>query len=252
MLNTILGTKKQMSQTFIEGTRVPVTYVQAGPCVVTQIKNLKKDGYWAIQLGFGTKKISKTTKSLQGHLKGATKDKMAPRFLREVRVSEEPKVKVGDEVKISDLFSVGDVITVVGISKGKGFAGVMKRYGFGGGPRTHGQSDRERAPGSIGQGTTPGRVHKGKKMPGRMGTDRVTVKNKRVVSIDAEKNLLAISGPVPGAPNSLLIISKMASGKIEELVQKGAGKKGISEKRAKLAARKGGGSEENSTKGDSE
>lgn len=240
-MHTILGTKKQMSQAFIEGVRVPITYIEAGPCVVTQVKNLKKDGYWAIQLGFGAKKINKVTKSLQGHLKGVTKNKMTPRFLREVRVSEGLKMKVGDEVKISDIFSEGDKISVTGISKGKGFAGVMKRWGFAGGPKTHGQSDRERAPGSIGQGTTPGRVHKGKKMPGRMGTDRVTIKNIRVVSVDSDKNLLTVSGPVPGAPNSLLIVRKLTSGKLRDLVQRGGSKEKVGEKVAKRGDKGGNG-----------
>lgn len=227
MINTILGSKRQMGQAFIKGTRIPVTKVYAGPCVVTQVKNDKKDGYAAIQLGFGEKKIKNITKPMQGHLKGATsklksndksKSKKAPRFLREVKVEKDSKIKVGDIVKVSDIFSKGDLISVTGTSKGKGFAGVMKRWGFAGGPRTHGQSDRPRSPGSIGQGTTPGRVHKGKKMPGRMGTDRVTVKNIRVVEINEEENWLTVSGPVPGAPRSLLIIRKLASGKLDELV----------------------------------
>lgn len=229
MVNTILGQKQEMSQTFVQETRVPVTLVKAGPCVVTQIKKEDKDGYWAVQLGFGEKKIKNVTKPMQGHLKGVIsklkssdkKKKIAPRFLREVKLTEKPKFKVGDEIKVSDVFSEGDVITITGTSKGKGFAGVMKRWGFAGGPRTHGQSDRQRSPGSIGQGTTPGRVHKGKKMPGRMGGETVTVKSIKVVSIDPEKDEMMVSGPVPGPRKGFLIIKKIASGKLEDLAQEG-------------------------------
>lgn len=219
MLNTLLGSKGKMSQTFIEETRIPVTFIKVGPCVVTQIKKADKDGYWAVQLGFGTRKIKNISQPLQGHLKGAIKGKLAPRFLREVRMDSEPKYKVGDEVKITDVFKKGDVVAITGTSKGKGFAGVVKRWGFAGGPRTHGQSDRQRAPGSIGQGTTPGRVHKGKKMPGRMGGDTVTIKNLVVVNVDSENDTLAVSGPVPGSMGSLLKIKKIGSGKLDELVQ---------------------------------
>src|SRR3989304_6688523 len=203
MIDTILGQKGKMSQSFIEARRVPVTAVVAGPCVVTQIKTMDKDGYWAVQLGFGEKKIKNTTKALQGHLKGAIKDNKAPRFLKEVRLTEDSGLKVGDQVLLSDVFKKGDFVAVVGTSKGKGFQGVVKRWGFHGGPRTHGQSDRERAPGSLGQTTTPGRVFKGKKMAGRMGGDRVTVKNLQVVSVDPEKGEIEISGAIPGTTGGL-------------------------------------------------
>jgi large subunit ribosomal protein L3 len=219
MLNTLLGSKQKMGHTFIEGTRVPVTWVKAGPCKITHIKTNDKDGYWALQLGFGEKKLKNITKPLQGHLSGAIKDKKAPRFLREVRQKSEPKLKVGDEVFVSDLFKRGDVVAVSGVSKGKGFAGVVKRWGFAGGPKTHGQSDRQRAPGSIGQGTTPGRVLKGKKMGGRMGSERVTVKNLTVVDVNDQENEIAISGALPGRSGGLLIITKLHSGKLDELVQ---------------------------------
>lgn len=219
MLNTIFGTKKEMSQTFVQDTRVPVTFVNVEPCVVTHIKSDEKDGYWAVQLGFGEKRIKKVTNPQKGHLRGVIKGKYAPRFLREVKVSEKPKFKVGDTVSVSDVLKKGDVVAVMGTSKGKGFAGVVKRWGFAGGPRTHGQSDRERAPGSIGQGTTPGRVHKGKKMAGRMGHERVTVKNLTVVDVDDKENLLSLSGPVPGIPGGLLAIKKLSSGKLDELVK---------------------------------
>jgi large subunit ribosomal protein L3 len=217
MINTLLGSKAKMSQAFIGGYRVPVTKVMAGPCVVTQVKKMEKDGYWGIQFGFGERKTKNISKALQGHLKGAVKDKKAPRFLVEVRLEKEPEMKVGDIIKASDIFKAGDIIAVIGTSKGKGFAGGVKRWGFAGGPKTHGQSDRQRAPGSIGAGTTPGRVIKGKHMAGRMGGDRVTVKNLHIVSVDPEKNEILISGPVPGIPEGLLIIRKIASGSLEEL-----------------------------------
>ena len=207
-----MGVKKGMSQTFIGGVRYPVTKVNAGPCVITQVKNEEKDGYWAVQIGFGNKKLTKISKPLRGHLKKSAKGDHAPRFLREVRLNVKPELGVGDELKVSDIFKEGDYISVAGVSKGKGFAGVIKRWGFAGGPRTHGQSDRERAPGSIGQGTTPGRVRKGKKMAGRMGGDKVTVKNLRVISVDGENHTLTVSGSVPGAPNSLLVIRKLSGG----------------------------------------
>lgn len=208
-----------MSHTFVEGTRVPTTAVLVGPCVVTQIKTLEKDGYWAVQLGFGAKRIKNVTKPLLGHLSGVIKDKKAPLFLREIRLSEASDFKVGDEIKLKDVFKKGDLVTVTGISKGKGFAGVVKRWGFAGGPKTHGQSDRQRAPGSIGQGTTPGRVLKGKKMGGRMGQDTVTVKNLIVVDIKPDEGVLYLSGPIPGSTGSLVSLTKTASGKLEELVE---------------------------------
>lgn len=217
-----------MSQTFVQGTRVPVTWINVGPCIVTHIKNMESDGYWAVQLGYGTRKAKATSRPLQGHLKKipqtrnkeqGTENKIFPRFLREVKFEKEPDLKVGDVVKVADIFKKGDVVAVTGTSKGKGFAGVVKRWGFAGGPRTHGQSDRERAPGSIGQGTTPGRVHKGKKMPGRMGTDRVTIKNLIVVDINEDEGLLALSGPVPGNSNNVLMIRKIGEGKLSDLVE---------------------------------
>jgi len=204
-----------MSQTFVEGRRVPVTKVVAGPCVVTQIKKEDKDGYWAVQLGFGEKRIKNVTRPMQGHLRGVIKEQKAPRFLREIRLENEPTFKVGDIVSASEIFKVGDIIQVTGTSKGKGFAGVVKRWHFAGGPRTHGQSDRERAPGSIGQTTTPGRVLKGKKMAGRMGGERVTLKNLQIVSVNPETNEVEISGPVPGVTGGLLIVKKLSAGKLE-------------------------------------
>lgn len=217
MINTILGSKGKNSQTFVQGFRVPVTVVSAGPCTVTTIKSIDRDGYWAIQLGFSSKKAKNTSKSLQGHLKTASKDNKFPRFLREVRLDKEPEFKVGDTVNASDVFKPGDVVAVTGISKGKGFAGVVKKHGFAGGPRTHGQSDRERAPGSVGQTTTPGRVYRGKRMAGRMGNITVTIKNLHIVSVDPATNLVSISGQIPGAVGSLLTIKKIKSGSLKDL-----------------------------------
>jgi large subunit ribosomal protein L3 len=213
MLNTILGLKGKMGQTFVEGIRIPKTTVLAGPCVVTQVKSQDKDGYWAVQLGMGTRKAKNTSKPLQGHLKKAQSSKLKtksyPRYLREVRLEKEPEQKVGDQIKVSDLFKAGDLISARGTSKGKGFAGVVKRWHFAGGPKTHGQSDRQRAPGSIGGTTTPGRVYKGKHMAGRMGNETKTIKNLKIISVDAEKNELVISGPVPGRTGSLVLIKKI-------------------------------------------
>lgn len=218
MLDTILGTKKKMSQTFVGDTRIPVTYVQAGPCVVTSIKNKDRDGYWAIQLGYGQKKLKRITKPLKGHLKGAIgKNKMAPSFLKEVKIAEKPEYKVGDVIKISDVLSPGDIVQVTGIGKGKGFQGVIKRWGFAASGRSHGQKGRRRSPGSIGQGTDPGRVYKGKKMAGRMGGKQITVKNLTVVKIVEEENLVTLSGPIPGAINSYVLLTKTAEGKRSDL-----------------------------------
>jgi large subunit ribosomal protein L3 len=217
MINTILGSKGVSSQTFIEGFRIPVTKVTAGPCVVTQVKKMETDGYWAIQLGFSSKRAKNTSKPLQGHLKTTSKDQKFPRYIREIRVEKEPEFKIGDEIKASDIFKAGDVVAVTGTSKGKGFAGVVKKHHFRGGPRTHGQSDRERAPGSIGQTTTPGRVYKGKKMAGRMGGEKSTIKNLHIISVNSESGEIEISGQVPGNTGSLVSIRKIKSGSLKEL-----------------------------------
>lgn len=227
MINTILGQKKICSQTFVEGFRIPVTKIIAGPCVVTQIKKTEKDGYWAIQIGFSSRKAKNTSKSLQGHLKKSQTSNLLPtqagkpqifsRYLREVRLEKEPEFKVGDVINASDIFNKGDVVAVTGISKGKGFAGVVKKWHFRGGPRTHGQSDRERAPGSIGQTTTPGRVYKGKKMAGRMGGEQVTIKNLHVISINNEIGEIEISGQIPGTTGSIITIKKIKAGSLKDL-----------------------------------
>lgn len=212
MMNALLGKKLQMSTRFDKrGVRAPVTLVEAGPCPVVQIKTEKSDTYFAVQIGFGAKKLKRTTKPILGHVKKAGLSQ-TPRFLREVRLSEKPDFKVGDVLKVGDIFSPGDRILVTGISKGKGFAGVMKRWGFSGGPATHGQSDRKRAPGSIGtQGVA--RVLPGKKMPGRMGGAKVAVSGLTVINVDPKANLLIVKGAVPGPKGGLVVIKKTGEAK---------------------------------------
>ncbi len=191
-----------MTQVFEEDGRVvPVTVIQAGPCIVTQVKTREKDGYEAVQLGFGeTKQLNKPE---SGHLKG----KGNCRYLREVQADDASEFEVGQRIGV-DIFEPGEVLDVIGRSRGRGFAGTMKRHRFGGGPRTHGQSDRARAPGSIGGGTTPGKVFKGLKMAGHMGNRRITAKGLKVVRVDPDRNLLLVKGGVPGAPNGLLQIRR--------------------------------------------
>ena len=210
MINGILGKKVGMTQVFAAtGEVVPVTVVEAGPCIVTQIKTKEADGYEAVQLGFGeTKHLSKPER---GHLEqqGRAQQSKIPllRNLREVRVDKADEHKVGEKVDAS-VFKAGDWIDVVGVSKGKGFAGVVKRHHFHGGPKTHGQSDRHRAAGAISTGTTPGRIFLVKRMAGRMGGRGVTVQNLRVVEADPERNLILIRGSVPGGDNALILIRK--------------------------------------------
>jgi large subunit ribosomal protein L3 len=213
-MNTLFGTKGTMTQTFIEGSRIPVTKVKVGPCVVTQIKNEKADGYWAIQLALGTKKPKNITKPLQGHSK---KSNTTPRYVKEIRLKEEPTYKVGDVIKVSDIFTAGDVVSVTAVNKGKGFEGGVRRFNFRGGPKTHGQSDRHRAPGSVGQTTTPGRVYKGKRMAGRMGGVQVTIKNVHVISINDKTNEISISSPIPGRVGIFMEITKIKEGTLKEL-----------------------------------
>ena len=214
IMKTLFGTKGNMTQAYIEGFRIPVTKVNLGPCTVIQIKNQEKDGYWSVQLGLGEKKLKNTTKQLQGHFK---KSKINPRYIKEVRVTEEPKFQVGDIIKVSDIFNSGDVVFVTANTKGKGFASGIQKYNFRGGPKTHGQSDRHRAPGSIGQTTTPGRVYRGKRMAGRMGNIQVTIKNLHVVNVDPEKNEILISGAIPGRVGSFMTIKKVKAGSLRDL-----------------------------------
>jgi large subunit ribosomal protein L3 len=202
MANAIFGRKVGMTQVFSAGGEARgVTVVEAGPCVVVQIKTQERDGYDALQLGFGQRK--RVNDALKGHMKQLGQF----RYLREVRVDDPNQYTVGQTLGV-ELFEEGEIVDVVGVSKGKGFAGGVKRYHFAGGPKTHGQSDRHRAPGSIGSGTTPGRVRKGLHMAGHMGDDRVTVKNLRIFDTDTARNVLLIEGAVPGGANGLLRICK--------------------------------------------
>ena len=207
MIPGIIGKKIGMSQVFGDnGKAEAVTVIEAGPCLVTQIKTSAKEGYDAVQLGFGNAK--KLSKAEQGHLKELGK----LRELREFRVDNTAEVKVGDKIDVSQ-FKTGDVVNVIGVSKGKGFAGVVKRHGFNGGPKTHGQTDRNRAPGAIGATTSPGRVLKGLRMAGHMGAEQITQKGLKIYKIDPEHNLLLVQGAVPGAKNGLLLISKASKRK---------------------------------------
>lgn len=218
----LIGKKVGMTQIFDDsGVVTPVTIIQAGPCFVTQVKDDKTDGYSAVQLGYGDVSAKRLTKGQQGHLglaakgekKGRRKDKGIPavRHLREFRTNSAGDYQVGQQLTVEQ-FTVGEKVDVVGKTKGKGFAGVVKRHGYAGGVRTHGQSDRWRAPGSIGSATEMSRVPKGKTMAGRMGNERLTAQNLEVVRIDAERNLIAIKGAVPGAKGGLVIIRNAAKG----------------------------------------
>lgn len=206
MLKGLIGRKIGMSQIFDEqGVAYPVTIIEAGPCFVTQVRAPEKEGYSAVQLGFGETNPKRLTQGEAGHLKA---NEIPPlRFLREFRAKDHG-LKVGDKVTVGDAFVVGERVDVIGISKGKGFAGGVKRYHFHGMNATHGTSDRNRAPGSRGSGTTPGRVYKGSRGAGHMGMDRVTAQNIKVVMVDPERNLIAINGAVPGGKGSVVMIKE--------------------------------------------
>jgi len=202
MIPGIIGKKIGMTQVFRDnGQMEAVTLIEAGPCTITQVKTTEKEGYNAVQVGFGQAK--KLTKAEQGHTKELGKFK----HLREFTITDPKSVKVGDKLDVG-VFQPGDVVNVSGISKGKGFAGVVKRHHFKGGKKTHGQSDRTRAPGAIGATTTPGHVLKGLRMAGHMGLEQVTVRRLEVFKTDKEKNLLLVRGAVPGNRDGLLLISK--------------------------------------------
>lgn len=192
----LLGRKLGMTQVFDATGKIhAVTVVEAGPMVVTQVKSVVKDGYDAVQVGYGEKK--KINKPMRGHLKASGSN---ARLVKEFRSPAAGEYSVGDKIGI-ELFTEGDLVHVTGTSRGRGFAGGVRRHNFRGGPKTHGQSDRHRAPGSIGSGTTPGRVLKGQRMAGHMGAVQVTSKNLRVIAKDEGKGLLLIEGAVPGATN---------------------------------------------------
>ena len=208
-INGILGRKIGSTQIFQkDGAAVAVTVIEAGPCTVVQIKTPERDGYHAVQLGFGTARS--VNSPLMGHMKKLGRFK----HMREFRNGQSSDLEIGSIVNC-DIFSPGDLVSISGTGKGKGFAGVVKRYNFRGGPRTHGQSDRWRAPGSIGAGTDPGRVIKGLKMAGHMGTRQITVKNLLVLRSDPDKGILLVRGAVPGNKNGLLKIRLAKWGQAE-------------------------------------
>jgi len=199
----ILGTKLGMTQLFGEdGILIPVTVIEAGPCRVIQKKTAENDGYEAVQLGFLEKKEKHTTKPLQGHFKKAGTGYM--KYLKEFKLENAAEMNVGDEIKI-DVFAEGDVVDITGISKGKGYAGTIKRWGTHRGPMTHG-SGYHRGPGSMGACSSPSRVMKGKKLAGHLGVEKVTIQNLSVVKIDAEKNIIAVRGAIPGPKGGLVEI----------------------------------------------
>ena len=205
MVEGIIGRKIGMTQIFGEDGRVePVTAIEAGPCFVAQIKRVQKEGYDAVQLGFGQ------AKRLNSPQKGHLKKVGMLRHLREFKAADIDSIEVGHKVDVG-MFKAGDIVDISGTSKGRGFAGGVKRYHFAGGPKTHGQSDRHRAPGSIGATTSPGRVWKGLRMAGHMGNRRVTVRRLKVVEADPERNLLLVRGAVPGWRKGLLTICKSSS-----------------------------------------
>jgi len=206
-MNGLLGKKLGMTRFFTEsGEAVPCTVIEAGPCFVTQVKTEKNDGYSALQIGFEKKKELRESKSLIGHFKKA---KLGPlKLLKEFSEKTIESYSVGMEIKIDSVFSVGDYVKVVGVSKGRGFQGVVKRHHFGGGSLTHGQSDRVRAPGSVGSSSYPSRVFRGQRMAGRMGAEKVSVKNLKIVKIIPESNLMLIKGSVPGYNTSYVSIYK--------------------------------------------
>ncbi len=203
MAKGIIGKKIGMTQVFVDNKKLlPVTVIEAGPCVVTQIKDDNRDGYSAVQLGFGDIKKKKVNKAAKGHFKSGKSD--PKRYLAEFKVENIADYKLGQLVS-ADLFAAGDKTDITGTSKGKGFQGVVKRWGFAGGPGGHG-SHFNRAPGSIGNCASPGKVQKGKKMPGQCGDVRITVKNLEIVKVDKENNIILIKGSVPGSRGGLLFI----------------------------------------------
>jgi large subunit ribosomal protein L3 len=206
MVNRVLGKKIGMTRYFLEeGKSVPVTLVKVGPCVVIQKKTKEKDGYEAIQVGFEDQKENRVNKPLAGHFRNA-----GSRFfkhLKEIKVEKADQFELGQEIRVG-IFNIGDTVSVTGRSKGRGFAGVVKRWGFSGGKDTHGCRSH-RVPGSIGSNTDPGRVWKNKKLPGRMGYARTTIRRLKVLDVRPETDMIALKGAVPGSPDSVVEICKM-------------------------------------------
>ena len=210
-MNGLIGKKIGMTQVFgADGSVVPVTVIQTGPCVVVQKREIERDGYKALQVGFGSKKSQRVNKPEQGHLVKAGKG--AFQVLREFRLDDVAQYELGQEIKVSDLFKVGDRVDVSGTSKGRGFAGVIKRWGFSGFPASHGTHEYFRHGGAIGNRSYPGRVFKGKRMAGHWGNERISVQNLEVVGVRAEENLLLVKGAVPGARRGVLLIRRSVKG----------------------------------------
>lgn len=210
-MSGIIGKKIGMTSIYsAEGKNIPCTVIEAGPCVVTQVKNDETDGYSAVQLAYGERKEKNTPKALKGHFdKANTTPKNDVVEFRDFRVEFEGGVELGQEINVGDVFTEGDFVDVAGTSKGKGFQGVVKRHNFGGvGQATHGQHNRMRAPGSIGGASYPARVFKGMRMAGRTGGERVKTLNLKILKVVPEKNLVVVSGSVPGAKNSTVILEK--------------------------------------------
>jgi len=210
-MNGLIGKKIGMTQVFgADGSVVPVTVIQTGPCVIVQKREMERDGYKALQVGFGSKKSQRVNKPEQGHLVKAGKG--AFQVLREFRLDDVARYELGQEIKVSDLFKVGDRVDVSGTSKGRGFAGVIKRWGFSGFPASHGTHEYFRHGGAIGNRSYPGRVFKGKRMAGHWGNERISVQNLEVVGVRAEENLLLVKGAVPGARRGVLLIRRSVKG----------------------------------------
>ncbi len=206
MVKGLIGRKVGMTQVFEEtGKAIPVTVIEAGPCPIVQVKTQERDGYQAVQLGFGARKENKFNNPMRGHF--AKADVPPTQILREFKVESLEEINVGDTVD-AGLFSEGELVDVTGTSKGHGFTGVVKRWGFAGGRKSHGGEQDLRRPGAIGASATPSRVFKGKKMPGRYGAKRHTVQNLQVIQADPERNLLVVKGAIPGPPNGFLLIRK--------------------------------------------
>ena len=210
MINTIIGKKIGMTQVYDDNNvLVPVTVVEAGPCPVVQVKTVESDGYNAVQLGYSAKKVKNTSKAELAHAQKAGLEQ-APRVLDEVRLADAPQAKAGDTVTV-EAFTSGQLVDVIGVTKGKGFAGVVKRFRVAGGPASHGSMFHRRI-GSVGMRQTPGRVWKNQKMPGHMGSERRTVQNLRIVKVDAERNLLLVRGCIPGANGDTVVVRSAIKG----------------------------------------
>jgi large subunit ribosomal protein L3 len=210
-MNGLIGKKIGTTQVFAaDGTVVPVTVIQTGPCVVVQKKEALRDGYDAVQLGFGAKKPQRVNKALQGHMRRAGKG--AFQVLREFRSEDVSKFEVGQEIKVADVFKAGDRIDVAGTSKGRGYTGVIKRWGFSGFPASHGTHEYFRHGGSIGNRSFPGRVFKGKRMAGQWGNERASVQNLEVVDVRAEDHVLLVKGSVPGPKRGVVVVRRSVKG----------------------------------------